>query len=494
MKPAVTIFDAIDDPNVFGPWFRDRATWTAWFAFLAGLFALPMSPEQWSLFRACTGRTNRVTTPFQEAWLICGRRSGKSFVLAVIAVFLAVFRDWRPYLQPGERATILVIAADRKQARVILRYMRALVTEVPMLARLVERETAESLDLSNSVTIEIATASFRRTRGYALAAVLMDELAFWSTDDAAEPDREVIAAVRGGMVQFPSPLLMCASSPYAKKGALWDAFNKHHGEDAAPALVWKAPTRTMNPTVPQAVIDAAYEQDPAHASAEYGAEFRSDVQAIFSLEAVRAVVDSGVRERPPLRDHRYHAFVDPSGGSADSMTIAVAHKEGVTTVLDVTREVRPPFNPETVVAEFSTLLKQYRISSVRGDRYGGEWVASEFKKQGIAYIPSERTKSAIYRDLLPALNSGAVALLDDPRLVSQLVNLERRPGRQGADNIDHPSRSGAHDDLANAAAGALIVAGDGEGRIVLTRDERQRAYERSMREFGGSGADPLAGY
>ena len=44
-------------------------------------------------------------------------RPAKSFVLATIAVFLACFRDWRPHLGPGERGTVMVIAADRRQAR-----------------------------------------------------------------------------------------------------------------------------------------------------------------------------------------------------------------------------------------------------------------------------------------------------------------------------------------------------------------------------------------
>jgi hypothetical protein len=55
-------------------------------------------------------------------------------MLALVAVFLACFRDWQPYLAPGERATIMVIATDRRQARVIFRYIRALLTMVPMLA------------------------------------------------------------------------------------------------------------------------------------------------------------------------------------------------------------------------------------------------------------------------------------------------------------------------------------------------------------------------
>ena len=43
-----------------------------------------------------------------------------------------------------------------------------------MLAKLIERETAKSFDLVNSVTIEVATASYRSTRGYILVAALLD--------------------------------------------------------------------------------------------------------------------------------------------------------------------------------------------------------------------------------------------------------------------------------------------------------------------------------
>src|SRR5450759_2836087 len=123
MKHAVTIIDAINDKHLFAPWFKDRATWAAWLVFLAALFALPMSDEQLETYRRCTGRTTVPSSPAREGWLICGRRAGKSFILALIAVYLSCFRDYRQYLQPGERGTIVVIAVDRRQARVIMRYI-----------------------------------------------------------------------------------------------------------------------------------------------------------------------------------------------------------------------------------------------------------------------------------------------------------------------------------------------------------------------------------
>jgi hypothetical protein len=102
------------------------------------------------------------------------------------------------------------------------------------------------------------------------------------------------------------------------------------------------------------------------------------------------------------------------------------------------------------------LLKSYRVKRITGDRYAGEWPREAFRKAGITYEVSEKPKSALYGEALPLLNSGRVDLLDHPRLVAQLCGLERRTARGGRDSIDHAP--GGHDDVANVAAGALVLA------------------------------------
>jgi hypothetical protein len=450
-----TLLDAIDDPQLFQPWFKDHTTWASWFTFLRALFGLPLTPQEFQIYQQCTGRTEAPTAPATEAWLVCGRRAGKSFMLALVAVYLACFHSYQQYFAPGERGTILIVSPDRKQSRVILRFIRALLMQVPMLARMVERETAEAFDLNNSVTIEVATASHRAVRGYAILAGLLDEAAFFPTDDAAEPDYEIINALRPGMATIPNATLLVASSPYAQRGSLYDAFKRHYGHDGDPILVWRAPTRTMNPTVPQSVIDAALEADPVSAAAEYLAEFRTDVETYISRDVVEAAVIQGRYESPRAEHVRYFAFVDPSGGSSDSMTLAVTHVQGNRVILDLIRERRAPFSPDDCVKEFSDTLKSFGISRIHGDRYAGEWPREAFRKCGIEYRVADKTKSDLYFSLLPLLNSGRVELLDHKRLVAQLCGLERRTSRGGKDSIDHVP--GGHDDIANAVAGAAVI-------------------------------------
>jgi hypothetical protein len=231
----VNILDACRDPKVFAKHFRTD-TWKVWFVFLAALFALPMTPEQLAIYQQHTGRSTPPTEPSHEAWLCCGRRSGKSFVLSLVAVFLACFFDWRPFLGPGEIGTIMIVAQDRKQSRTIMRFILGLLQAVPMLKKQIEGTTRESVSLKHNIIIEVHTASFRSTRGYTVCCALLDEIAFWPSDEnSAEPDVEVINAIRPAMATIPGSKLLCASSPYARRGALWDAHRKHFGKDGDPS-------------------------------------------------------------------------------------------------------------------------------------------------------------------------------------------------------------------------------------------------------------------
>ncbi|MFZ3327278.1 MAG: terminase family protein, partial [Methylocella sp.] len=444
----MNILEALDDPSLFGPHFRGPS-WAAWRAFLTAAFGLPMDDASRELFRQCTGRAAVPAGPISEAALVVGRRGGKSRVLALIAVYLACFRDYGPYLAPGEVATIAVLAANRPQARSIFRYVSGILKAVPLFARMIEDENTESIALANRVLIEIGTASFRTTRGYSFAAVLCDEIAFWRQDEtSANPDVEILRALRPGMASIPGSILMLASSPYAKRGELYAAYRRHFGKDDARVLVWKADTATMNPRIDPAIIAEAYDSDLEAARAEYGAEFRDDLGDYITREAVDAVVCWGRSELPPEPGVTYATFCDPSGGVNDAMTLAVVHlRDGAICVLDAVLEVRPPFDPEVAVSACTAVLRRFGVTRVAGDRYAGLWPKARFAEHGIAFEQSARPKSDLYCDLLPLLNAKRVELLDNPRLAAQLVGLERRTARSGRDTVDHTP--GGHDDLAN---------------------------------------------
>ncbi len=456
------IIQAIEDPNLFGSLFKDPKTWATWRVFLKGLFGLEMAPEEVSTFSRYTGRASPPLKPASEAWVIAGRRSGKSFMSALIACYLAIFRDWTPFLAAGEQAFVMVIAADRRQAKVVLRYVKGILNQ-RLFRTKVLKELDEEIQLSNRVTISVKTADFRTLRGFTCAAAICDEMAFWrSGETSAQPAEEILLSLRPALATIPESLMLCISSPYARTGPLYEAHREKYGQDIEGTLVWKSETTALNPTIRQGVIDRAVKEDPAAARAEWFAEFREDLESFLTADTVERAIVPGRAELPMISGATYAGFVDPSGGKSDSFTLAVAHlEEDGRAVLDCLKERRPPFTPLDVVKEYADILKSYRVYRVSGDRYAGAWVQTAFEDNGIHYDPSELSKSEIYLNAEPLLNQGKVELLDIPRLALQLRALERRTRTAGKDQVDHGP--GGHDDAANAAAGALVAAAKTRG-------------------------------
>lgn len=458
--------DLMDSPSFFAKWFQG-STWATWRTFLRSLSGRPLSAEERTVYQNCTGRsyapTGTAWSLFREVYAICGRGAGKSIISAMLAVSQAVraiVEKLTDRLGPGEVLTVMVVASELRQARVVFRFIQGFVDATPLLKKRVTRQTQSAIEFVDRLVIEVHVASFRSTRGYSILCAIFDELAFFpNAENAANQDVEILNAVRPGLARVPGSLLIAISSPWGRRGALWTAYDRYFGKDDGRVLVWQADSLMMNPTLDPAAIEAAYAEDAAVAAAEWGAQFRRDIENFVSREVVEQCRIAGRYELPPIADLRvrYLAFVDPSGGSSDSMTLAIAHADrSGQSVLDLVREVKPPFSPETVVREFASLLKPYRCSRVTGDRYSGEWVREAFRKAGVHYSISEQTKSEIYLEALPLLNSGRVELLDHPRLTAQLLGLERRTARGGKDSIDHGPRQ--HDDVVNAAAGAVVLA------------------------------------
>lgn len=475
---------ALSDPALLGR-VLGSDSWKAWRVVLIALMGEPLTDDERVIFKRLTGREREPLERVEEFWGIVGRRGGKSRAMAVLIVFLACFVDYRSVIAIGERSVVLCLGQNSKQAAIVFGYVAGIIESTPLLAGLVKTKLAETLSLTNGVDIEIRAASFRGVRGPTCVAVIADEVAFWYSDEtgSANPDSAILDAVRPSLATTNGPLI-AISSPYARRGEAYATWARHFGEKGDPKiLVAQGASRDFNPSLPQKVVDRAMERDPVAASAEYGGLFRSDLEAFVSREAVEACIDRGVFERAPIDGVRYVGFADPSGGSADSFTMAVAHSEKDVAILDCLREAKPPFSPEATVAEFAKVLKTYRVASVRGDRYAGEWPREQFRKCGVDYEPAAKPKSELYGELLPVINSRRVALLDNGRVLSQLISLERRTARGGRDSTDHPP--GAHDDLANAVAGAVsMAAGDSApfeiSDILLTRAGESGGFGRHV--------------
>jgi hypothetical protein len=459
VTPRISLRDALTDPALLGHVLKGES-WLPWRVLLIASMGEALLDEERPVFTKLTGRAREPLQRVNELEAVVGRRGGKTSAVAAQATYIAACCDHSDALARGETGVLLCVAQDQRVAKKILDFCEANLSDSEILRQLIKGRAQDTIELTNNINIEVRPASFRKLRGPTYVAIIADELAFWFTEaNYANPDVEVLAAVRPGLLTTGGPLIM-ASSPYAKMGVLWDTFRKHYGPDGAPGvLVAKGTTRDFNQTIPQAEIDRELERDRARNTAELLAEFRSDLESFVSIEVVESCVGS-YYEIGPVAGTSYYGFTDPSGGRDDSFSLSIAHRDGERVVVDCIREVKPPLSPEGVIAEFVSVLKSYYCHKVTGDRYGGEFPREQFRKRGITYNVSERVKSDIYVDFLPLLNSNRVMLPRNEKLIRQLTSLERTTVRgSGKDTIDHPRDRGMHDDVANAVAGAAVLAG-----------------------------------
>lgn len=479
----MNVLDSIADRNLIGAWpaLRDLSTWMPWLTFLSAVYGLPLPDGGLELFKRATGRSVYAPPPggWPEVVAIVGRQAGKTRAGSIIVAHEACVA---PASRDGSTYALLLAQDSRAAVRASFSYVKTILDASPMLRAAVERETNDTIDLENGIRIACYPCRPASVRGVRARVVVLDELAFFRSSEGYSVDTEMLRAVRPALATTGGKLVII-SSPYGQSGALWDLRRKHFGRDDAPILVWQADAPTMNPTLPANYLERMLEEDPEAYRSEVLGEFRAGLATLLDPERIAACVATDRLELPPVGGVQYQAFVDPSGGRADTFTLAIGHQEGsredARAVVDVVRGWRPPLNPAGVVSEVAALLRTYRVSRVVGDRYAGEWPREAFRSHGISYDIADHPKSDLYLELVAHVNGARLELPDHADLLRELRTLERRRGTSGRDRVDHPQ--GRHDDFANAVAGL--------GSILLRR--RGVTFEDAIRfnQMGSEAAE-----
>jgi hypothetical protein len=272
-------------------------SWRAWRTLLIAAMGEELNDDERALFTQLTQRDHEPCQRVEEFVGVIGRRGGKSRAISVLATYIAALCA-HPALVPGERGIVLIIAPDKKQAKIVLDYIEAAFRTSPILRQLIEARIASVLRLTNRIDVEVRASDFRTIRGPTYIAVIADEAAFWYSDESANPDTEILNACRPGLATTRGPMFLI-SSPYARRGELWNLYSKHFGPTGdSQILVAQGASRAFNPSLPQSVVDRAMERDPASAAAEYGAQFRTDVESFVSHDVIEAAVIAGRYELP----------------------------------------------------------------------------------------------------------------------------------------------------------------------------------------------------
>ncbi|MBB3231064.1 hypothetical protein [Halomonas stenophila] len=436
-------------------------SWEPAKAVLSGAFGLPMDANRLELFKALAGGREAPTSRVREFFWIAGRRSSKTNNAAGIATYMATIGaelfGLLDKLKPGERGVVNIIAVDRPQAKVAFSYIAGMFDASPVLSGMVTKRTADSIDLNNRVSIEVNTNSFKSVRGRTAICTILDECAFFKDEASASPDVELYRACIPALATT-GGMLLGISSPWAKKGLLYQKYRKHFAQDSD-VLVVQGSTEQFNPTIDRRIIADAFEEDPEGSKSEWGGQFRDGISDFITREALDAVTRAAPLIRPYDRRFKFVGFADPAGGgqsaNADEFTLAIGHHEDGVLVIDRVDAARGV--PAEITERFAGILSEYGVKRINLDRFAGSWPSDEFEKHGIKCEHSPKTRSELYIDSLQAITSGRVEFPPDEKMIRQWQNLERRTARSGRETVDHPP--GQHEDRANAAAGLIALHG-----------------------------------
>jgi hypothetical protein len=273
------IDQALKSKRFLGAKLGSMETRQTWLAVLKAAYAIPLSVKELALFHSVADDRPPPTQRVRELWANAGRRSGKTELAAAIGVFHALIAPRK--LSKGETGTVLIVVADRAQARVCKDYALAYIKESSELCNDIESETIDEIRLKNGVTISVQANSYKSVRGRAVLCAILDECSFWMSDDSANPDTEVYRAVLPSLITTEG-ILVGISTPFRKKGLLYEKHNRYFGQPSDEVLVVHGGSSVFNPTLSLERIKQQIEEDPEGGRSEWDAEFRSDDSAYLS--------------------------------------------------------------------------------------------------------------------------------------------------------------------------------------------------------------------
>jgi hypothetical protein len=370
-----------------------------------------------------------------------GRRSGKTLLAAVSAVYMCFVLDeqFKRRVRKGEKWYIITVANDLGQAKIALDNIRQLIISSP-LAQEVVRETAFELEISNGCVFLAIPASARASRGKAVACIIFDEVAFSLDSDANRGARALFDALGPSIAQFGGfGKVLELSSPWITDGVFYEHYQQAISGDYPGMKALKIPTWEINPNLPLECdfMQSARKKDPESFMVEFGAEFRRSNSVLVAPEIVDIAVNKERSILLPQRDLKgtYVLALDPAkGGKERDLYVAcIVHYEGQRLVVDKFHAFDADFEiagkMEVNIAKVEEWIKEhhrlYEFESIVLDQYNSAGTIQSLAKDlPVSELTwSVSTKMKAFSKMKELFNGGAIELYPHKEAIKQIKNL-----------------------------------------------------------------------
>jgi len=398
-------------------------------------------PYQAELLRQVTERDDAGKFTKRVAVVSMPRQNGKSTLSAWLGL-------WALYCLPDQ--SIVTVANDYPQSRIIFRDARKIVSGSGILFELVDRFTRDEIVLKSGARWIVKSSDAVSSRGLRPSIVLYDELG-WS------PDRELFDVLSAAQAAQDNPLSVVTSTVGpVQAGILWELFELAREDDPAIRLIYHQDN--LSPKITEEFLEQqrALLPGPVYAR-EHLNTWGAGSEAFCTLpDWQRAIGDADPRK---VEDNGPSAAYLDLGWVHDETALAIGKREGdKVRILHMeawqgSQEI--PVDFASVEARIIELKQRLNITQLTIESPQGVGMAQRLDVDGLraeTYHPTAKGQRELWGGLYTALKAGDVWLPNDAKLRRQLLTLTIKATATGWKTIDDPS---VHQDRAVACAGVL---------------------------------------
>ena len=432
---------------------------------------------------------------YKELELICGRKSAKTTMSAVMLLFevykmLTLIEDPQLHygLIPKERIYFRLIGPKKEQTQdVSFDYVKTFAKSSPYLRNYIRNETNEELVFDKNLVVGMHTSSGRGTRGEPDMIIVFDEIAHFIDNRGNLSGTEIYYAAMPNLKPLaPDSRSILISSPAGKQGIAWEQFRSgdalhvlqdtpEHGEESWRA-VFQYPTWEMNPKLkfecvvcpkyktkdcktdcPSFELCIDYRSNPDKFEMEYGAQFCDTVDAALSAERILACA-TGKMINMTMQDKETPRVIslDPAL-TGNNYALVMGHLSGEFIVVDFLKYWRSldkdhPVKINIVEDFIQKLWSDFNITHIIIDQFQSASTVQRLRERGIpvymVHVTQQYNKMA-YEYFINRINMEKIIFPSHRELINELTFLQRK---QTGKSVRYEASATSTDDLADATA------------------------------------------
>jgi hypothetical protein len=462
------------------------------------------------------GRTNLREQLFtinrNELVLVCGRRSGKSKLGAIVSSYEAYSLLKKPHPQKHFGITdnaeiyISTIATSTDQAQLLFNDIAAYIDHSPYFSRYKNPPTLQYMTLrtmhdldsstkSSSIIIQAAPCSARGLRGMSNMVVIMDEQAHFVDSSANTSDTVIYDAVTPSTLSFGKEAkILNLSSPLNKQGKLWELYNQSFGSEKL--LMFQVPTWEMYPDIDSSELRERYRRNPDVYWCEIGAKFSDTVKSWMPRDQFMKCVVPELKPKVRGLPRTPHFMGVDIGLKKDMTAFSVVHIEHVKEpVLDldgkIIDEIIVPkyeldyqevmqaghgnyanmefLDFDEIANRIEAICREFSVQKGLFDQYNGVPLKQALDKKGLNQFEmmyfDRRINSELYNNFMLQTIDGKIRIYDDGgssekpgEFISEVLDLQSEYVSKYITMVFSPEMEGKHDDRSDSFVRALWCA------------------------------------